>query len=176
MFDALYTNGLFSVKIQRFIDAIANVSRFHRKTQNYSEILFIVKLIVNSILEWAFHLGDVTSIDFLIDTNKFTVDKMKEVLKTASGKEKEKISRIIKFGETEIEKLPKRTEKWYSLYTDFCNKILPKLMEEKIVYEDAEIQKFKKEFLHIDDFGEELMAKIVEIISGDIGEKEILDL
>jgi hypothetical protein len=31
MFDALYTNGLFSVKIQRFIDAIAIFSPFWAK-------------------------------------------------------------------------------------------------------------------------------------------------
>jgi hypothetical protein len=31
MFDALYTNGLFSVKIQRFIDAIEEKHLFGRK-------------------------------------------------------------------------------------------------------------------------------------------------
>lgn len=98
--------------------------------------VLIVKLVVNSILEWAFHFGDITSTVHFLEYRKSIVEIMKESLKTEMGEKKDRLSRLIKSQETEIELLPKKTEEFYSIYADFCNVILPKLMEEESMFKD----------------------------------------
>ena len=95
--------------------------------------MIIVKTVVNSILEWTFHYADKTSLDLVIDRNKSLIEFLQEKLKAANDEEKEQILNLINKTESQIEELPKQTEKWYSFYTDFCDEILPKLMEENIL-------------------------------------------
>lgn len=94
---------------------------------------FIVKSLVNSILEWTFFHADKTSLDFFINKNKSIINNIQEELNIAKEEDKKELSKLIKFFESHLEELPKKSEHWYSLYTDFCSEILPKLMEEYIV-------------------------------------------
>lgn len=102
------------------------------------EIPFIVKLVVNSILEWTFFYGDKTSIDVFLDRYKSMIEILQEDLEVAKEIDKETRIRLISKMEKWAEELPKKTEHWYSLYTNFCTEILPKLMEEDILYDTEE--------------------------------------
>lgn len=103
--------------------------------KNYLHEAIIVKSIVNLILEWTLHWGDKTSTDTFIKRSQRMVDFMKEGLekKNNKGETDATLKRIIKTTEEDIEKIPKKTEYWYSLYTDFCEKVLSKLMVKDIM-------------------------------------------
>ena len=96
---------------------------------------FIVKSVTSSILEWLFHYADKTSTELFIKKNKDLIEFMQNKLETEKDKKEiENISKFIVNMEAKIEDLPKQTEHFYSLYTDFCIEILPKLMEEDILW------------------------------------------
>ena len=97
-----------------------------------------VKFVVTTILEWTFFYGDKTSIDFVLERHKSIIELMQEDLEVAEEIEKEMIVRLIGKMETWADELPNDTEHWYSLYTNFCTEILPKLMEENIFYDTEE--------------------------------------
>jgi len=100
---------------------------------------FIVKSVTSSILEWLFHYADKTSTEFFIKKNKDMIEFMQNKLETEKDEKKmENISESIEIVENIIKGLPKKTEHFYSLYTDFCTEILPKLMEEDIYMDSIE--------------------------------------
>ena len=97
---------------------------------HYTGEVFLTKSIVNLILEILFHYGNKTLINKYTMIHNILLQRLGEELNLAPDDEKEGIQRSIKFSEDFIENLPKQTEEYYSLYTSFCNEVLPKLIDE----------------------------------------------
>ena len=93
---------------------------------------FIVKSLVNLMLEWTFYMGDKTNLDSVIKENQSVVGFMKEKIEKKDGDEK-MLNRMIKMTEERIKTLPNQTNHFYSLYVDFCENVLSKLMEEDVI-------------------------------------------
>jgi hypothetical protein len=99
---------------------------------------FIVKSVTSSILEWLFHYADKTSTEIFIRKNKDLIEFLQNKLETDVDKNEIEIClKLIKEIDAKIEGLPKQTEHFHSLYTDFCIEILPKLMEEDILWNQS---------------------------------------
>lgn len=101
---------------------------------------FIVKSLVSLMLEWAFHIGDKTNLDSVLKRNQSMLDFMNEELekkKMHKGSIKQVdediLRKLIKMTKERIRELPKQTENFYSLYVDFCENVLSKLMEEDVM-------------------------------------------
>lgn len=94
---------------------------------------FIVKSLVNLMLEGLFHLGDKTKLDTAIKENQSLVDYMKEKLKKIEKDKEDALKKMIEMTESIIKELPYRTDHYYSLYIDFCENVLSKLMKEDIL-------------------------------------------
>jgi hypothetical protein len=103
---------------------------------------FIVNSFMNLILGCAFHFGDKTILDDLIKNNQDLISSLKEKIK-ANEKEKDKLESLIKEIQERVKELPKRTEHYYSLYVDFCENVISKLLVEDIT---KAIKNFKGDF------------------------------
>ncbi|MDP3041757.1 MAG: restriction endonuclease [Candidatus Omnitrophota bacterium] len=113
-----------------------------QKCYKLSEVIphsFIVKSLVNLLLEWAFHMGDKTNLDSVLKRNQSMLVFMTEQLEKKNQEDsikkidKDTLDELIKMIRKRIEELPKSTEDFYSLYNDFCESILSKLMEEDVM-------------------------------------------
>lgn len=100
---------------------------------------FIVKSIVDQILEYLFNFSNKIKLAETINKNKDMVMVLKEKLDDPSSKNKEQLKRLIKFLEKNIESLPKRNMEMNSLYQFFCDEILKKLIEEEIIFKIPKI-------------------------------------
>jgi len=92
---------------------------------------FIVKSFMNLILTHIFRLADKTKLDDLIKNNQDLISSLKEKIKT-NEKEKDELKSLIERVQGIVKDLPKRTEYYYSLYVDFCENVISKLLLEDI--------------------------------------------
>lgn len=102
------------------------------KLSEFIPSFFIVKSLVNLMLEWTFYMGDKTNLDSVIKRNQDMVDFMKEKLEKKDDDERT-LNKLTKMTEEKIKELPKQTDHFYSLYIDFCESVLSKLMEEDVM-------------------------------------------
>jgi hypothetical protein len=112
-----------------------NYDVLKEKCYKLSEIvpsLFIVKSLVNLMLEWTFDFGDKTRLDTLLKNHQSFLEFIKEELDKKEVEEKT-LKKLIKITEDKIIELPNQIEHYYSLYVDFCENVLAKLMEEDIM-------------------------------------------
>lgn len=93
---------------------------------------FIVNSFMNLTLGCAFHLGDKTMLDDTIKKNQILINLLKEK-NGADEKEKDELKSWIKELQERAKDLPKRTEHYYSLYVDFCENVISKLLEEDMI-------------------------------------------
>lgn len=103
---------------------------------------FIVKSFMNLILTCIFCLGDKTILDDSIKNNQDLISSLKEKIK-ANEKEKDELKSFIGEIQERVKDLPKRTEHYYSLYVDFCENVISKLLVEDIT---KVIKNFKGDF------------------------------
>jgi hypothetical protein len=103
---------------------------------------FIVNSFMNLILTYIFRLGDKTMLDDSIKNNQNLVNSLKEKIK-ADKKEKDELKSSIKRIQDIAKDLPKRTEYYYSLYVDFCENVISKLLVEDLT---KAIKNFKEDF------------------------------
>lgn len=92
---------------------------------------FIVKSFMNLILTHIFHLGDKTMLDDSIKNNQDLISSLKEKIK-ADEKEKDESISFIEQIKKIVRGLPKQTDYYYSLYVDFCENVISKLLLEDI--------------------------------------------
>jgi len=102
---------------------------------------FIVKSFMNLILTCIFRLGDKTSLDDSIKNNQDLISSLKEKIKV-NEKEKDELESFIGKIQEQVRGLPKQTEHYYSLYVDFCENVISKLLVEDIT---KAIKNFKED-------------------------------
>src|SRR5450759_3438333 len=91
------TSGRLSVVYphMRSSKTITNVSRFHRKTQNYSEILIVTeKDIINNVVAEELYPGDVKVGD-IMSKDLFTVSKNEGIEEAAKLMRKKGVRRLV---------------------------------------------------------------------------------
>jgi molecular chaperone GrpE (heat shock protein) len=81
-------------------------------------------------------------LDDSIKNNQNLVNSLKEKIK-ADKKEKDELKSSIKRIQDIAKDLPKRTEYYYSLYVDFCENVISKLLVEDLT---KAIKNFKEDF------------------------------
>mgnify|MGYP003681942020 CR=1 FL=1 len=93
---------------------------------------FIVNSFMNLTLGYAFHLADKTILDDTIRKNQILINLLKEK-NGADEKEKDELKSWVEEIQERVKELPKRTEHYYSLYVDFCENVISRLIEEDMI-------------------------------------------
>ncbi len=93
---------------------------------------FIVNSFMNLALGYAFHSGDKTMLDDTIRKNQILINLLKEK-NGADEKEKDELKSWVEEIQEGVKDLPKRTEYHYSLYVDFCENVISRLLEEDMI-------------------------------------------
>jgi len=97
---------------------------------------FLVKSIVNLMLEWIFQFGDKSQLDVVLKQNELLLEYMHKKSKSTK-KDSNSYKGIIQLTEKIIEKLPEQTKEYYELYVDFCENVLARLMEEEVILRET---------------------------------------
>lgn len=121
-------------KIGDLIIDKVDYSSFRKKILDSHFIEYEISWIVCSMLSWAFHQGDISSIDYAINKNKELIENLKKDDLKVDEIEKQN---FIKKIEDITDNIPSKIENNYKIYNYICENLIRKLLSEKPIIKNS---------------------------------------